>query len=301
MTGVLAIRRVPCLQPISIAIGSVDPHFKLTRDELREAVTRAAKIWEDIEGRDLFTIGDSGTVPINVVYDERQKTEEELQKLNVTISEGLERHEALSERYEQAHETYRIANGEYEKHRAGFMVKNEHYSRQVDATENNPSATAEDYQSLREQRAKLEVELEALKKEQAEVERLRAIVNKIVDEEKDLVPEINETITAYGDAAGERGDEFETGVYHSGADGQTINLYIYTDTDQLTRLLTHEMGHALGLGHVSDEQAIMYRLNVSKKVEATDADKQAIHELCRWSDVKGWPRLIFERIQSFFA
>ncbi len=300
LTGVMAIRRVPCLQPISIGIGTVDPHFAVSRQELKEAALRAEKIWEDIEHRDLFTIADTGDVTINLVYDKRQQAEEQLQQLGQSISSAMEQHDKLDRLYTDARQVFDDANDLYNEHRETFIQHNDAYTKHLDAVQGNANATQADYDAVNTERATLQKELDALKKEQVKVESLRTRVNALVDEEHQLVPDINKNIENYSDVAGSRGDEFETGVYHSGADGQNINIYIYTDKDQLARLLTHEMGHAVGLLHVEDPQAIMYRLNESKKLQTTDADVQAIHQLCRWADVKGWPQLIWERIGGLF-
>lgn len=57
----------------------------------------------------------------------------------------------------------------------------------------------------------------------------------------------------------------------------------------------HEMGHAVGFGHVADDQALMHRLNISKQPVITPADTAELVATCRQSDPSAWPELILAR------
>jgi len=45
-------------------------------------------------------------------------------------------------------------------------------------------------------------------------------------------------------------------------------------------VLAHEMGHALGLEHVADAQAIMYKINQGKRLSLTEDDIAALNAQC---------------------
>jgi len=69
-------------------------------------------------------------------------------------------------------------------------------------------------------------------------------------------------------------------VYERDADGERINIYQFESKEKLMRVLAHEFGHALGLDHVEDSQAIMYRLNNGVNQKLTEADISALSERC---------------------
>ena len=50
---------------------------------------------------------------------------------------------------------------------------------------------------------------------------------------------------------------------------------------KLVRLLAHEMGHAVGIDHVGDPEAVMYKLNMGENLTATATDLAELNKVCR--------------------
>jgi predicted Zn-dependent protease len=76
------------------------------------------------------------------------------------------------------------------------------------------------------------------------------------------------------------GDEFCEGNYLSKGGKQTITIYKYDSSNRLVRVIAHEFGHALGLNHNDNTEAIMYRLIQSDSTRLTPADVTALKTRC---------------------
>ncbi|HSH44762.1 MAG TPA: hypothetical protein VK966_02845, partial [Longimicrobiales bacterium] len=65
----------PCTEPLAWHIGTVDPRFGLSEDQVRGAVLEAAAKWEAAGGRPYFRPDTTG-MAIDLVYDHRQESME---------------------------------------------------------------------------------------------------------------------------------------------------------------------------------------------------------------------------------
>ena len=112
-------------------------------------------------------------------------------------------------------------------------------------------------------------------------------LNELAQDINALVSIINQVASAlnldaarYNNINGERGEVFQQGLYISDGSGQKIDIYQFDSYGQLVRVLTHEMGHALGLDHSEDTTSLMYKLNESLTEKLSEGDIFAIQEKC---------------------
>jgi hypothetical protein len=104
--------------------------------------------------------------------------------------------------------------------------------------------------------------------------------NQAVAEFNAKVSQLNEMIKTYNTIGNSVGEKFSEGQYLADAQGERIMIYQFSDKTKLVRLLTHELGHALGLDHVADSEAMMYELNDSASLKLTGSDILALKNLC---------------------
>lgn len=73
----------------------------------------------------------------------------------------------------------------------------------------------------------------------------------------------------------------EEGLYTSDKNGTRITIYAFQSGAELTRTLTHEFGHALGLEHVANAASIMYPSNsASQSLDLTAEDRAELARAC---------------------
>ncbi len=282
---------MPCALPQEIHVGRVDPGFKISTESLRAVIVEAKAAWEQVVQVPLFTVTDNAGVPVNVVYDARQENTEKLKTLDDSIQATESQRREVQARYDVLRADFDAKQAALDEASQAFYAEREAYLADYQAAK-NPSPFE---QSAFIRRAEaLDAHFAALNDQRGALSELADRINALVDQERQLVPDENSRIDAYNAVAHSQGAEFETGLYTSDVSGRTIDLYVYENHDQLLRLLIHEMGHALGLPHVADPQAVMYHLNVSKRPVLTEGDKQALRELCRQADPWQWPALLME-------
>lgn len=110
----------PCQVPVAWRIGFVDSRFGLHGSELRSAVEEAVALWESAAGRELFRHDPHEGMPVDLVYDERQRqlaeqveAEERLDRWEAELAHRprtapeVERYNRLVDRYNAALDEYR--------------------------------------------------------------------------------------------------------------------------------------------------------------------------------------------------
>ena len=133
---------------------------------------------------------------------------------------------------------------------------------------------------MESEREYLNLEIDTLNKIEvslkAEVDNLNALIVAI----NQLATLLNIDVKKFNTIGGSFSGEFIEGVYKSGPEGEEIDIYQFDNRTKLLRVLAHELGHALGLPHVDDSKAIMYRLNNGINEKLTSTDIVLLEKLC---------------------
>ncbi len=244
-----------CQIPVSYKLGDLDGRFGLTRDEVKLALLEAESVWEKATERNLFNYSDASKLTVNFIFDERQQlTEDELslrEKLNVSenVNEAFnETYAELTSRYEQLKSSYQQKSDVYDEALSRYNATVAKYNDEGGA----PRAV---FEELKQERRKLDTEANLLNKESRQLNELVNQINSLSEQGNKLVEKYNENVSRYNDHFGES-REFTEGEYR----GDAINIFSFQDRNELRRVLAHELGHAISLNHVANENSIMYYL-----------------------------------------
>jgi predicted Zn-dependent protease len=259
-------RYVPCEKPIAYRIGTVDPGFGVSKEQFASTIKTAAQLWSKEAGKTLFESSNTGALTINLVYDERQKITQEANALTSNIKADKATASTLKQQYAALEAQYDAALDAYNSKLTAYNSKVEYYN-------SHGGAPRSEYAALQQTKTELQ-------NERIHLQDLAAQIKALVDQYNNLVDDINQNVDIVNNN-GLTGTEFEEGVYISDKEGQRINIYQFDNQAYFTRVVAHELGHALGLAHVSGKTSIMNPVNQSQTIALSSEDKAALTALCR--------------------
>lgn len=272
---------VPCEKPIPYFVGTFNREFDLTKEEFLAAIRKAEAVWEGAIGQELFAYEpEEGRLAINLIYDYRQAVTEELGEIETVVKTGEASYDALNARYQALKSQYAVEKRSYDAAVVSFNQKSQAYEQSVERWNKGRRSSKAEFDQLEAERVALEAQLAAVKAQETELNALVQGINSVVVELNALARTLNLNVEQYNEVGASRGDTFAGGVYTSDAAGERIDIYEFENEDKLVRVLAHELGHALGLDHLDDPQAIMYYLNKGEADRLTQADLNALKLLC---------------------
>lgn len=270
----------PCKTTISYSLGVFDTDFGISKAEFLSAISEAESIWEKSIGKELFNYEASGSLKINLVYDVRQETTEKLKDMGIIVQNNKASYDALKVKYDSLNKQYESQKAEFQSRVSSFEARRKAYEAEVLASNKKGGASKETYERLNAERDYLNKEANNLSSVQRDLNSSASDINTLTKALNDLAKTLNIGVEKYNDIGDNLDGEFDEGVYKSSGAGREIDIYQFENRTKLVRVLAHELGHALGLDHVEDSKAIMYRLNVGTNDKLTSTDLQALQNLC---------------------
>lgn len=248
----------PCDTPIRYSIGRVDSRFDLSRNEFLSDIVQAESKWASIaEGR-LFTYDPQGPLVISMVYDKRQMLTNEINNMEGQV--------------DQKKSSLDTQIAQYEKESANLKQKIADLNNRIDYYNSRGGAPLNEYNKLINEQQDLKTE----------ADRLNAIANNLnlsTESYNADLETLQKTIGTFNAALVQKPEE---GLYDSKTN--TITIYFNNGKDELMHTLMHEMGHALGIAHVNDQNAIMYPY-ASSEIIPTSADISELQNVCKKKSV----------------
>lgn len=271
----------PCSRPIAYSIGGFDARFGISKADFLKEIGQAEQIWEKPVGKQLFAYEENGPLKINLIYDQRQAATVKLQSLGLVIHDDQASYDQLRAKYDALRSTYLSQKAAFEKLVASHDARSAAYEAEVAAANRRGGATPEEYSRLEQERIALNAAADKINQTQAALNNTVGIMNDMVTVLNRLAAALNLEAAKYNTIGPGQGEVFEEGEYKSDWQASEIDVYQFDSREKLVRVLAHELGHALGLGHVGDPSAIMYRLNQGKNEKLTADDIAALKKQCR--------------------
>lgn len=269
-----------CDKPLAYSIGDLDPKFGLSREKFLEAVNQAARIWEKPAGKKLFDYAENGSLKINLIYDSRQEATDKLKVLGINIHNDQATYDALKNKYDAFDKIYKTQKNELDNMVKYYEEQKANYEEEVKAA-NRRGVSAAEYDILEQERKDLNKLAESIKQKQAALNKTVDDINAIASVINRLIRELNLTVGDYNTIGASVSGEFQAGQYARDEAGERINIYQFDNQELLIRVLAHELGHALGIDHLDNPKAIMYRLNESGNEKITADDVMALKAVCK--------------------
>lgn len=263
-----------CDRPITYRIDTVDPKFNLSKDEFTVYVMEAEKAWEKsvdlgkfTKNRELFEFNSAGELSINLIFDERQSLTNEIRDLEGKVDADKS---GLSTKI-----------SEYEKLSQQFKRKLSDFEAEVKDWNSKGGAPEDIYNKLNARQDELQKEGDSLN----EIAKNLNLSTKTYNAQ---INQLNQTIKNFNEDLLEKPEE---GIF-KGPENR-IEIFFNNGKNELVHTLEHELGHALGLEHISNPKAIMY-YKTNQVIKPSLLDIEALEAVCRRHD-------LIEIIQYYFS
>lgn len=270
----------PCKDVLTYRIGTVDERFGISRQEFAEAVRTAASMWGKAVSRELFREDPKGIIEINLIYDYRQEASDKLKHLNYKIENTRSSYDELTNRFENMKAEYSQKRADIARDLNMYNTRVNVLNAEIEAGRQRGGVSQDDYKRIMMEKEELNAIRDSLQPRQEELNTMADTINSMVVVINEIATNTNLNLVQYQDAGKTLGGEFCEGNYIIKDGKKTMTIFQFDNGNRLVRVLAHEFGHALGLNHSDNPDAVMHRLILSDSIELAPADVTALKARC---------------------
>lgn len=272
----------PCELEFEYRITNIDDGFGLSESQVELNVEKVLSLWS--EAIDSLHVRNSADAPITIqfVYDDRQALTNRAIQLEDNLDSRRMRIDRMREDLRVAEQRLRSRVSEHEEliNRISSSVStlNAFIDERNRAGGLNPGEVS-----------RVESEREVISGLRNQEEQMRERLQQEMAANQRKLDELNREISFSNDLADRFNEEIGPGRYFAGGNFErrgrqgTISIYHFVDERELDLVLAHEIGHALGLGHVENTRSVMYEKVggqlIAPELRLTAEDTRAIREI----------------------
>jgi len=275
-----------CRIPYEIRIGEIDAEFGMSRADLEGALGESFAVWETYARKPLFVLTDSASAtPVHLRFDERQARSDDM-------AEERRAQQDIAAEMDRMRSELEDLRRDFERKQAELRGEADRYASAVRTYEQSVAAFDRSSSGSDAERRRLAAERESLGRESERLQDLQQQhrldqehFNSRVEAFNRDVARLNDRSSAAAAATAGHGP-VGAGRYSRSAAGESIEVYLVTSYADLVLTLAHELGHALGIGHLEGRDAIMSAVNAGPSSGRTTvpllsrADREALEAVC---------------------